>query len=100
MLMEKDKNTWVWALIAVVIVLFLLGGFGMGGYGMMGFGMGFGFIFMLLFWGALIWLVVTLINSAQSGKKEENSLNILKKRYVSGEITKKRYEEMKKELLK
>ena len=31
MLMEKDKNIWIWALIAVVIVLFLIGGFGMGG---------------------------------------------------------------------
>ena len=98
--MEKDKNMLLWILIAVVALLFLSLGFGMGGFGMMGFGMGFGFIFMLLFWGALIWLVVTLINSAQSSKKEEDSLNILKKRYVSGEITKKRYEEMKKELLK
>ncbi len=52
---------------------------------------------MLLFWGVLIWLVVTLINAAKSGKKED-SLNTLKKRYASGEISKKQYEEMKKEL--
>ncbi|MBI2133426.1 SHOCT domain-containing protein [Candidatus Woesearchaeota archaeon] len=71
----------------------------MGGYGMMGFGMGFGFIFMLLFWGVLIWLVITLVNAAQSGKKEEDDPStILKKRYASGKITKKQYEEMKKEL--
>src|SRR3989338_4314267 len=96
--MEKDKNTWVWALIAAVIVLFLLGGFGMGGYGMMGFGMGFGFIFMLLFWGAIIWFIVSLVNTSQSNKNEPDSLTILKRRYVSGEITKKQYEEMRKEL--
>ena len=96
--MEKDKNTLIWIFIAAIIVIFLIGSFGMGGYGMMGFGMGFGSLFMLLFWGALIWLVVTLINAAQSGKKEEDSLNILKKRYASGEIKKKQYEEMKKEL--
>jgi len=52
----------------------------------------------LLFWGVLIWLVVTLINAGQSGKKEEDPSNILKKRYASGKISKKQYEEMKKEL--
>ena len=66
---------------------------------MRGFGMGFGFLFMLLFWGATIWLVVSLINAAQSGKKEEDPSIILKKRYASGEISKKQYEEMKKKLL-
>ena len=96
--MEKDKNTLLWIVIAVVILLFLFSGFGMGGYGMMGFGMGFGFIFMLLFWGVLIWLVVTLINAGQSGKKEEDPSSILKKRYASGEISKKQYGEMKKKL--
>ena len=89
MTMEKDKNTLAWIFIAVIIVLFLIGSFGMG----------FGFIFMLLLWGVLIWLVVTLINAGQSGKKEEDPSSILKKRYASGEISKKQYGEMKKELL-
>ena len=97
--MEKDKNTLVWALIAVVIVLFLIGGFGMGGYGMMGFGMGFGFIFMLLFWGLIIWLIISLINVSQSNKDDgSDSLTILKKRYAQGRITKKEFESMKKDL--
>ncbi len=97
--MEKDKNTFIWILIAVIVVLFLLGSFGIGGYGMMGFGMGFGFIFMLLFWGLIIWFIVTLINANQSSKKEsEDSLTILKKRYAFGELTKKQYESMKKEI--
>ena len=95
--MEENKNLLVWILAAVALLL-LFGSFGMGGYGMMGFGMGFGFLFMLLFWGVLIWLVVTLINAGQSGKKEEDPSIILKKRYVSGEISKKQYEKMKKEL--
>jgi len=96
--MEKDKNMLVWILIAVIIALFLFGGLGIDGYGMMGFGMGFGFIFMLLFWGAIIWVIVTLINANQSNKNEPDSLAILKRRYVSGEITKKQFEEMKKEI--
>ena len=95
--MEENKNVLVWILAAVVLLL-LFGSLGMGGYGMMGFGMGFGFLFMLLFWGVLIWLVVTLINGVQSGKKEEDPLDLLKKRYVSGKITKRQYEEIKKEI--
>ena len=97
--MEKDKNTLIWILVVVIVAIILLGGLGMGGYGMMGFGMGFGFIFMLLFWGLIVWLVITLINAAQGTKREDDALEILKKRYVSGEINKKQYEEMKKELV-
>ena len=97
--MEKDKNTLVWILIAVIIILFLLGGFGMGGYDMMGFGMGFGFLFMILFWGFIIWIVVTFINTSQSNKNDDlDPLTILKKRFAKGEITKKEFESMKKEL--
>ena len=95
--MEENKNIWVWTL-AVIVLFFLFGSLGMGSYGMMGFGIGFGFIFMLLFWGVLIWLVVTLINAGQSGRKEEDALIILKKRYASGKISKKQYDEMKKEI--
>ena len=65
---------------------------------MMGFGMGFGFIYMLIFLGVFIWLAVTIINAGQSSKKEEDPSFTLKKRYASGEISKKQYEEMKKEL--
>ncbi|HLC97409.1 MAG TPA: SHOCT domain-containing protein [Candidatus Nanoarchaeia archaeon] len=96
--MEKDKNTLLWILIAVIVVSFLIGSSGMGSYGMMGFGMGFGFIFMLLFWGLIIWLIITLINASQSNKTEPDSLTILKRRYASGEISKKEFESMKKEI--
>ena len=97
--MEKNKNVWIWVFVAVAL-LFLFGSFGMGGYGMMGFGMGFGFLFMILFWGAVIWLVYALIKAAQSNtqSKEENAMDILKKRYAKEEISKKQYEEMRKEL--
>lgn len=99
--MEKDKNLLISVIIGAIVLLSLLGGLGMGGYGMMGFGMGFGFIFMLLFWGLIIWLIVTLVNANQASKTEsEDSLTILKKRYALGEITKKQYGEMKKELVR
>ncbi len=91
----EDKSIWIWIFIAVAL-LFLLGSFGMGGYTMMGFGMAYGFIFMLLFWGVLIWLIVSLINAA--GRREEDSLAILKRRYAEGKITKKQYEQMRRDL--
>lgn len=80
------------------------GGYGMMandfGYGMMGnwspFGWGFGFISMLVFWGLIIWLIVWLIKTYSI--KSESSSEILKKRYAKGEITKKQFEEMKREL--
>ena len=95
--MEENKNMWILVIVAAAL-FFLFGSFGMGGYGMMGFGMGFGFIFMLLFWGMLIWLIIALINAARSGKEKDYPSTILKKRYASGEISKKQYEEMKKKL--
>jgi|SRR3989338_203862 len=91
--MDGSRNAWIW-IVALLALLFVLGSFGMGGYGMMGFG----FIFMLLFWGVLIWLVVMLVGAAQSGKKDDDPSTILKRRYASGEISKKQYEELKKEL--
>ena len=103
--MEQNKNTWI-LIFAVLALTLLFGGLtagGMMGYGM-GFGMAFGFIFMLFFLGLIIWLIITLINANQSiqlnnnESKRSDSLTILKKRYASGEITKKQFEEMKNDL--
>jgi putative membrane protein len=97
--MEKDKNIIIGIIAGIIILILAFGNyFGVGGYSMIGFGMGFGMIFMLIFLGALIWLIITLVNASQSNTKEDDSLIILKKRYASGKITKKQYEEMKKEL--
>jgi len=89
--MEENKNVWIWIFV-VVALLFLFGSFSMGGYGMMGFGMGFGFLFM----------IYTLIKAAQSNTQSEgeDAMGILKKRYAKGEISKKQYEEMGKELIR
>ena len=63
-------------------------------------GMGFG---MILFWVLVIVLIVVLIRSLISGsngnfQKDESPLEILKRRYASGEIDKTQFEEMKQHL--
>jgi len=61
----------------------------------------FGWLFMVLFWAAVIWFIVWLVKqnthtaSHQSGK---TPLEIIKERYAKGEISKKEYTEMKSEL--
>lgn len=72
------------------------------GYGFMG---GFGFFFMILFWGLVIWAIIALVqsvsrNNTQSvgGPQSDTALEMLRKRYVKGEITKAEFEQMKKDL--
>lgn len=71
----------------------------MGDWG--GFGI-FGWITMLVFWLLLILGVIALIrylgNSGKSSDKDSSPLDILKERYVRGEIDKKEFEQMKKDL--
>ncbi len=93
---NKDSTLWILIALLVAVVLLFSGG------GMMGFGaiMGFGVIIMVLFWGAIIWLVISLINAGTQKSEEmsESALTILKKRYARGEVTKEQYIEMEKEL--
>lgn len=76
---------------------------GMGGWGF-GFGIA-GFIINLIFWLVLIWAIVALVRHfSHSGhfyrdhNEKDDPLEILKIRYAKGEITKKEYEEMMKDI--
>lgn len=76
----------------------------MGGWGFMGGG----FIYTVLFWALVGLLIVVLIKGAKhdghwehhEGHTEDSKkpLDILKERYAKGEVSKKEYEEMKKDL--
>ncbi len=99
-------------LIVLPLVFGLVSGWQSGGWGMMGPGMmgGFGWwwfmpIFMILFWGLVIWGIVALVRglSAPRGSDSappaaDSALEVLKKRYARGEITKEEYEEKKKDI--
>jgi len=73
------------------------------GYHMDGYGWGWGLL-MMLFWAlVVIAVVVLLIRGLTSGhnnqaSKDDDGLAIAKKRYAKGEITKKEFEQLKKDL--
>lgn len=81
-------------------------------YSMMGFpttaGFGwvwmvFGWLFMILFWAlvilAIIWLVKTSVGKTDGQDKTLTAVEILKKRYAKGEISKKEFEQMRKNIV-
>jgi putative membrane protein len=73
-------------------------------YGHEGCGWGWpliGSIFMILFWLAVILLIIWLfkqIRGPQAATQTETPLELLKKRYAKGELDKKEFEEKKKDL--
>ena len=74
----------------------------MNGDGMMG---GFGWVFMLLFWGlaiaGLIFTVQWLLSRGKYDKHDrpyQSPLDVLKSRYASGEISKDEFNRIKRDL--
>jgi len=65
--------------------------------------MGFGGGWMMIFWFVIlvvgVVLFVRLFNSENRSISQESPLEILKKRYAEGSITKKEFEEKKRDLL-
>jgi putative membrane protein len=68
-----------------------------------GWGMGFGWIFMIAFWALIILGVIYLVKLLAGGSKDrknhESALDILKKRYANGEISKEEFETKKKDIV-
>ncbi len=73
-------------------------------WGNYGWGMGFGWLFMIVFWALVILGVLfffkMISDRSRPAEKGETALDILKKRYAKGEITKEEFERMKDDLAK
>lgn len=107
------KKIYLFAVLALVPLLTMcLGPYGpmMGGwdrtgyYGCpLGFGYGYGGMFMgilfLIILGIAIYFIVQNVRSKNEiGRTNESPIDILKKRYAKGEITKEDFDRMKNEL--
>jgi putative membrane protein len=70
----------------------------------MGWGMmGLGWLFWIIILAVIIWAVIRFTGTTRSSSAHipgnETPLEILKKRYARGEITKPQFDEMKKDLM-
>ncbi len=76
-----------------------------GDYGW-GWGMSFGlgWLFMAIFWILMILGIMYLVRLMSGGgkkeKKEETAIDILKKRYARGDITREEFDRIKDDLMK
>jgi putative membrane protein len=79
-----------------------MGGWDRGGNYGCGLGYGYGGMFMwilfLIVLGVVIYFIIQTAKKNATGQTQETPLDILKKRYAQGEITKKEFDRMKKEL--
>lgn len=71
--------------------------------GMIGGGTGLWILFSAIFWilviGGIVLLVVWVVQKGTGmGRTEESALEILKKRYARGEISKEEFEEKKRHI--
>jgi putative membrane protein len=76
------------------------------GWGMMG-GFGGGWLMwlgMIVFWGLVIWGVIALARGtaghshSESPRQNESALEVLKRRYVSGDINRDEFEQKKRDI--
>ena len=102
----------VGVLLIVSLISAAFTGWRTNSWGMMGPGMmgsyGFGWFMpvgMIIFWGLIIWGIVTLVRYiiSSSGNSatihSRSAIEILKNRYAHGEISKEEFEEKKKDLI-
>jgi putative membrane protein len=65
----------------------------------MGWWMVIGSFWFLLFWVAIIWAVIrSTYGPRQTSDRDEPALEILRKRYARGEITKEQFDQMRRDL--
>jgi putative membrane protein len=73
----------------------------------MHWGISFGWIWMVLFWAAVIAIIIWVIKklterqtTSSDTTRSEKPLDIARERYAKGEITREEFEQLKKDLTK
>ncbi len=73
-------------------------------WGNYGWGMGFGWFWMILVWAlviaGIVYIVQAVIRGSRKSEQAESPLDILKKRYARGELSKEEFERMRDDLMK
>lgn len=71
-----------------------------GAHDSMGWWMVFGMVWMAIFWGGVIWLVAWSASrfAARDRHDGESALDIARRRYASGEITREQFELLRRDL--
>lgn len=65
----------------------------------MGWWMVVGSVWFVLFWGVVVWLFFSIVPKSGGGAgTEETALEILKRRYARGEISKDDFDRMRQDL--
>lgn len=66
----------------------------------MGWWMLFGSVWFVVFWGLVIWAIVSLVNRPErSGPAgAESALDVASKRYASGEISREQFDQIRRDL--
>lgn len=66
----------------------------------MGWWMVFGMLWMVFFWGAIIWAIVWGITrtTGGDGRRDDTPLEIARRRYARGEITRDQFEQLRRDL--
>ena len=67
----------------------------------MGWWMMFGAVWMVIFWGGLVALIVwgvARLTGRDSSSQKQNPLDVAKERYAKGEISREEFDRIKKDL--
>ena len=66
----------------------------------MGWWMVFGMIWMVLFWGAIIWLIIWGVSRLGGDQRppHETPMDIARRRLASGDITREQFEQLRRDL--
>ncbi|HEY4686457.1 MAG TPA: SHOCT domain-containing protein [Dehalococcoidia bacterium] len=64
----------------------------------MGWWMFLGSVWFVVFWGLVIWAFVSLVSPRGREPGGESALDIAKRRYARGEITKEEFEQLRRDL--